>query len=316
MESTTWTASQAEARRLGGDLVTIDDLDENNWVYDTFTPLVADAGGLWIGLNDVANEGAFEWVSGEPVTFTNWTASEPNNSGPQGAENFAHIVTKPFLNFVLGEWNDVADNAAMRYGVVEVPGFIQNGSFETPDVSPGRLFGFGDSIGGWNVVSGNTAFLIDQVTNTGEPVDGNQFIEIHGDTIQQTVTGLKVGQRYKLTYYATARTLPDYFGSGSIIATIGGETDHYDYFLPSGSYLYNSPVSPWARRDVEFIAADTTASLTFSGTAAGPLGAIDAVRITAVPEPSTAAIFLLGGMLGMAIRPKRNASAITRPLVK
>lgn len=32
-----WTASQAEALRLGGDLVTIDDQAEQDWVFTTFT---------------------------------------------------------------------------------------------------------------------------------------------------------------------------------------------------------------------------------------------------------------------------------------
>ena len=63
-----WTASQAEARGLGGHLVTINDAAENQWVRNTFFPLtgVAEA-RLWIGLNDAANEGQFVWASGEPV---------------------------------------------------------------------------------------------------------------------------------------------------------------------------------------------------------------------------------------------------------
>ena len=35
---------------------------------------------LWIGLNDVATEGTFGWVSGEPVAFTNWAQGSPNNN--------------------------------------------------------------------------------------------------------------------------------------------------------------------------------------------------------------------------------------------
>src|SRR2546422_5156368 len=36
LSTNTWTASEAEARGLGGHLVTIDDAVENQWVVDTF----------------------------------------------------------------------------------------------------------------------------------------------------------------------------------------------------------------------------------------------------------------------------------------
>ena len=86
-----WTDSEAEARGLGGHLVTINDAAENQWVLNTFFPLTANFGpdaSLWIGLNDAANEGQFVWASGEPVTFTYWYPGEPNNLG---GENYAAI---------------------------------------------------------------------------------------------------------------------------------------------------------------------------------------------------------------------------------
>lgn len=33
----------------------------------------------WIGANDVATEGAWEWTSGEAFSYTNWSGGEPNN---------------------------------------------------------------------------------------------------------------------------------------------------------------------------------------------------------------------------------------------
>src|SRR5512145_3029810 len=70
LSANTWTASEAEARGLGGHLVTINDAAENQWVRSTFFPLTGvPYASLWIGLNDAANEGQFVWANGEPVTF-------------------------------------------------------------------------------------------------------------------------------------------------------------------------------------------------------------------------------------------------------
>src|SRR5947199_6746261 len=49
-----WTTSEAEAISLGGHLATIRSQAENDWVFNTFTPLADVAAGrfLWIGLTD------------------------------------------------------------------------------------------------------------------------------------------------------------------------------------------------------------------------------------------------------------------------
>jgi hypothetical protein len=119
LSSDTWTASQAAAVSLGGNLVTINDAAEQTWVFGTF----AGFGGatnrfLWIGLNDVAAEGTFVWVSGEPLGFTNWAVGEPNNNN--GNEDY--VAMFPIL-FSTGEWNDFNNGpfeGFLSSGVVEV----------------------------------------------------------------------------------------------------------------------------------------------------------------------------------------------------
>jgi hypothetical protein len=111
----TWAASEAEAVSLGGHLVTINDAAESAWIRCN----VATADGLnaddaWIGLNDIAEEGNYVWVSGETSTFINWGAGEPNDAG--GIEDVAQFRTD-------GRWNDNSD-APFRlfYSIAEVPG--------------------------------------------------------------------------------------------------------------------------------------------------------------------------------------------------
>ncbi len=123
LSANNWTACEAEARGLGGHLVTINDAAENQWVLNTFFPLIVNSGPdalLWIGLNDAANEGQFVWASGEPVTFTNWYPGEPNNLG---GEDYA-AIRNPSQAPPTGSWNDTDGlnrAIAQTFGVVELP---------------------------------------------------------------------------------------------------------------------------------------------------------------------------------------------------
>lgn len=123
-----WGALQADAVGLGGNLVTIRSAEENQWIVDTFAPLTSD-GSVYIGFNDIAMEGTFEWVSGEPVPYTNWNGGEPNDSG---GEDVAELF------MTTGLWNDIPSvdfqGAIMERIVFEFRikpaggGFVEEGS--------------------------------------------------------------------------------------------------------------------------------------------------------------------------------------------
>lgn len=111
LEAASWTASQAEAVTLGGNLVTINDAAENQWILDIFNPFGGQS--YLIGLSDSVTEGTFVWASGEPVTFTNWGAGEPNDAA---GEDFSMMRRN-------GLWNDISNlptNQGTLRGVVEV----------------------------------------------------------------------------------------------------------------------------------------------------------------------------------------------------
>jgi hypothetical protein len=97
-----WLQQEAEAVALGGHLVTINDAAENTWVWDRFGPVRA---GLFFGYNDLATEGVWEWASGEPVTFINWRAGEPNNVNDN--EDFGELASDY-------QWNDVTPQHTWR----------------------------------------------------------------------------------------------------------------------------------------------------------------------------------------------------------
>ncbi|MBF2085060.1 DUF4347 domain-containing protein [Thermoleptolyngbya sp. C42_A2020_037] len=106
----TWEEAQAEARSRGGNLVTINDAAEQAWLVQTF----GGGEGFWIGLTDKDVEGQFRWVSGEPLTYTNWQPGEPNNGGPGGNQDYA------WMNYGgPGRWDDNSAFARLR-GIIEV----------------------------------------------------------------------------------------------------------------------------------------------------------------------------------------------------
>lgn len=67
-----WRQARREARRLGGDLVTINGPGENDFITRRFEPLAADDCGLWIGLNAIRKSGRFEWSDGSESRYRHW----------------------------------------------------------------------------------------------------------------------------------------------------------------------------------------------------------------------------------------------------
>jgi len=89
------TAAQTLASNMGGYLASITSAAENDFI----TSLASNpALPPWIGLSDAVSEGTFVWDNGEPVSYTNWTVGEPNNSGNEDCVQL----------YLTGTWNDVS----------------------------------------------------------------------------------------------------------------------------------------------------------------------------------------------------------------
>ncbi len=110
-----WTETEAFARTLGGHLVTFNDAAENAWVRSNFLA-PNPALNPWMGLQDADNNGTWEWISGESVTYTNWAPGEPNFPHERHSNLF------PENHAWAGQWNSAPDivEAGVRYGIVEV----------------------------------------------------------------------------------------------------------------------------------------------------------------------------------------------------
>ncbi len=123
LSPSSWTDAQSYAQSLGGNLATIRNSTEQNWVFNTFSSYGNVSRTLWIGLNDVASEGQFVWASGEAVNYTMWSPGEPNNLGPED-----YVFIFPPSDSRAGYWNDndnfgtiaLSTETILVNGVIEV----------------------------------------------------------------------------------------------------------------------------------------------------------------------------------------------------
>lgn len=118
-----WDSKNEFARTLGAQLATVRSPQEDLWLRSAF-PAV----DLRIGLTDRDKEGAWQWSSGEPQTYYNWGAGEPNNGGK--SEHYGMIRTD-------GRWNDVGEGAERERTILEIPRyrFDTDGQLTAPVLS-------------------------------------------------------------------------------------------------------------------------------------------------------------------------------------
>jgi glucose/arabinose dehydrogenase len=110
--STTWRKAQAEARRLGGNLVIIDDAAEEKWLQQTFG-----SRKFWTGLSDRRQEGNFLWSTGQAPDYTNWAKGQPNQSD-SNRDDFVVMNSGKQRR-----WDDRSSRSRFR-GIIEIPGAI------------------------------------------------------------------------------------------------------------------------------------------------------------------------------------------------
>jgi hypothetical protein len=90
-----WHEARRICEEMGGYLACIESDAEQRFVADL-------AGGryLYLGATDEYREGSWEWINGEPVTYSCWMDGQPNNYG--GNEHYLATYDE-------GMWVDVAD---------------------------------------------------------------------------------------------------------------------------------------------------------------------------------------------------------------
>ena len=108
VQGRTWEEAEANAQKLGGHLVTINDTAENNWLYSNVYPSVPDGEGVWLGGTDKGSEGTWRWADGSLWGFSNFSPGQPDNHtvhNPQEGEDYLQ-----FNSWHGSEWNDMSNN--------------------------------------------------------------------------------------------------------------------------------------------------------------------------------------------------------------
>ena len=123
LSNSDWTNAENAAVALGGHLVTVRNLAENNWILNRWGTIRS----IWIGLYDpVSGDGGgaqhaadFVWSSGDSSTNRNWRSGEPNG------DLYTYMYALNQGSYA-GQWNDIGEmtspggSESALYGVAEV----------------------------------------------------------------------------------------------------------------------------------------------------------------------------------------------------
>ncbi len=107
--SQTGNDAQTWAQGFGANLISLQSASENACIVSELNTN-GFGGIIWIGFNDVANEGGHVWYDQSAVIYTNWHSGEPNNSGN---EDCVQIYPD-------GQWNDLNCSSGGSKSVIEV----------------------------------------------------------------------------------------------------------------------------------------------------------------------------------------------------
>ena len=118
----TWADAHAYAETINGNLITINNAAEDQWLKDTFGTSEA----LWTGFSDAETEGTWQWASGEGTEwvlggsnnndiYVNWAPGQPDNNGGQADA----AVLRHIWNDNYSGWDATPADALFK-GIIEI----------------------------------------------------------------------------------------------------------------------------------------------------------------------------------------------------
>jgi choice-of-anchor C domain-containing protein len=181
---------------------------------------------------------------------------------------------------------------------------IANGDFELGQNNPGpggfsTLYNGATDIAGWTV----TGHSVDWINGYWQAASGTHSVDLNGlglGGISQTISTTP-GQTYKLTFSMSGNpdVGPD---TRTMQVSAGNASAPFSYTFTSNDHSNMN----WVTDSLLFTATGQTTTINFASTSQqnccwGP--ALDNVSISAVPEPATWSMAIMGfGLIGLALR--------------
>ena len=188
--------------------------------------------------------------------------------------------------------------AGLSAGGAHAVNLLVNPGFELP-AGTGYISLPGGSavITGWTTVLNGVEWF-----STAQAADGVMVVDLAnytytGGGIEQTFATI-AGQTYDLSFSLGTQQSSGRDGTAHIDVTVAGITTGYDVVNHTGSLV-------WTAVTQSFTAVSTSTTLRFTNTQNPYLhfANVDAASVTAVPEPETYAMLLVGlGLVGFAAR--------------
>ena len=184
---------------------------------------------------------------------------------------------------------------------------LVNGSFEQGTPQPGSggfdTLGSGsNAVTGWTVSSGS----VDWINGYWQAQDGTHSIDLAGNVpgaIEQTFETV-VGGVYSVNYWLSGNPDGGSVGKDGVVAAINGAIVDASSSI-TGIKGPSHENMEYSLKNFTFTASGTSTTLRFSSAEnAGAFGAVlDNVSVSAVPEPATWAMMLVGfGVVGASMR--------------
>ncbi len=135
-EGLTWREAKEACEAQGGHLVSIDSEEEQRFIEKLLADSeLSESKDIWIGTAEELDNYS-EWVTGEPVTYTNWGVPQPDNlggnqrhavivNGDRGSEGGGYYIKKY-------EWDDNSNSA--RPYICEWDTWTDAAEWSTPEL--------------------------------------------------------------------------------------------------------------------------------------------------------------------------------------
>jgi hypothetical protein len=324
-----WPDARDAAEAQGGYLVTIHSEPENDFVYDLVSDIkfwTDGTNGPWLGGYQPPHshepDGNWQWVTGEPWTYTNWAPGEPNNY--TGNDDSLHFDAG-FMEPPGPTWNDAPGtiNALNGY-VVEydlLPGPLEIGIDIKPSSDPNSINLCSKGVVPVAILGSDTFDVeeLDQGTlmfagaspkekgksgkvGSFEDVNDDQFLDlilhfptpeldIEGDAEEALLTGF-LNDGTEINGNDTVRIVKS---ADMGDCNLDGAVDVGD--LGIVAYHYGHGHRSWTEGDFNGDAHVDVADLgILADSRRGDIAAAG-VALDVVPEPATLGLFALGGIL-------------------